>query len=50
MRQKIIFAEPLGGTAPRFSSQAHMQAFNKEQGSAFALQCPAQAYPAPHFV
>lgn len=41
--------EPLGGTAPKFSSLAHSHSFFKEHGTAIALQCPSQAYPPPNF-
>jgi len=43
------FAEPLGSTSPRFSTEAHSQAFFKEESSSFAMLCPAQAYPSPKF-
>lgn len=41
--------DPLGGTRPRFSTQARLQEFEQTSGSSFALLCPAQAYPGPHF-
>jgi len=43
------YTEPLGSTGPRFSTQAHLQAFLKETGASFAVLCPAQAYPKPEF-
>ena len=41
--------DPMGRTGPRFSIEARMQAFWKEEGTSFALLCPAQAFPAPDF-
>ena len=46
----LIILEPIGGAAPKFSSESKtIGTFEKTGGDSLALACPAQAYPLPTF-
>ena len=45
----VFFLEPVGGTAPRFSSTRKSESYQKPSGLALSLSCPAQASPLPSF-
>ena len=46
----LIELEPIGGAAPKFSSESKsIGTFDKSGGDSLALACPAQAYPLPTF-
>lgn len=38
----------MGGTSPTFPGKSQQSWFTEKTGSAVALLCPAQAYPAPN--
>lgn len=46
-----FYAEPLGGTAPRFSGDMQHLGFMRigMKGATFGLICPAQSYPPANF-
>ena len=46
----IIFSEPIGFSAPKFSSESkNLGDFSIEHLSSYNLNCPAQSSPAPSF-
>ena len=48
--ETFIALEPIGGAAPKFSSESKsIGTFDKMGGDSLALACPAQAYPLPTF-
>ncbi len=48
-KNQMQFKEPMGSIRPKFSQSSGISSFTKEQGSAFALLCAAQASPTPNF-
>ena len=48
--ETLFVLEPIGGAAPKFSSDSKsIGTFDKKGGESLALACPAQAYPLPSF-
>ena len=46
----IIFSEPIGFSAPKFSSESkHLGDFSIKHLSSYNLNCPAQSSPAPSY-
>ena len=44
-----FYLEPIGGSAPKFSSDTKLSLFERTSMSQMALLCPAQGSPIPAF-
>ena len=44
-----FFIEPIGGAAPKFSSDAKLSLFVRRENDIVSLLCPAQGAPVPSF-
>lgn len=49
IKMSFIILEPIGSKSPSFSSGSKLAWFEIQADHDFALICPAQGFPVPHF-